>query len=147
MGFKVVDDETVEGLRGFVRMLNEEYENGSVIVVEGKRDARALASIGFTGQLNEFNHFKGVTNFVDCHSIPGKKIILLLDMDRKGKQLTSKLLKRLQFTGNNVNLSYKRSLARICNGRIRHVEDLRAYAHQLSGVPLNQRDPFLYNLT
>lgn len=144
MGLNLADDATVKGLRGFVKMLNEEYENGSVIVVEGKRDARALASIGFTGQLNEFNHFKGVTNFVDRHSMPRKKIILLLDMDRKGKQLTSKLLKLLQFNGTNVNMSYKRSLARICNGRIRHVEDLRAYAPQLSGVPLNRKDHFLY---
>lgn len=144
MGFNLVDDATVQGLRGFVRMLNEEYENGSVIVVEGKRDARALASIGFIGRLNEFNRFKGVTNFVDCHSMPRKKIILLLDMDRKGKQLTSKLLKLLQFNGTEVNLSYKRSLARICNGRIRHVEDLRAYAPHISGVPSNRKDPFLY---
>ena len=38
------DDETLERLRSFIGMLNEESERGSVVVVEGKRDAEALAA-------------------------------------------------------------------------------------------------------
>ena len=40
--YKVIDDNIVYRLRGFISMLNEESENGSVIVVEGKRDARVF---------------------------------------------------------------------------------------------------------
>ena len=51
MGYHSVNDTTVERLREFINMLNEESENGSVIVVEGKRDVQALYRAGFNGNL------------------------------------------------------------------------------------------------
>ncbi|MGB8937744.1 MAG: toprim domain-containing protein [Candidatus Nitrosopolaris sp.] len=143
MRYKVIDDTTVCRLRSFISMLNEESENGSVIVVEGKRDAKALMSVGFNGDLTIFSRFKGVADFVD-HCTIGKRIILLFDMDRTGKHLTSKLLKHLQFNGNNASLFYKSALARICNGKIRHVEDLVTYAPHLSGITGNRKDLYFY---
>src|SRR5438067_11499836 len=107
MGIRCIDHTTVDRLRGFIDMLNEEAECGSVIVVEGKRDVEALNRIGFNGNLTILNHFKGTTDFVDNHCQIRKKIILLLDMDRTGKHLTSKLVSQLQHKGNNVNLFYK----------------------------------------
>ena len=75
-----------------VALLNEESEKGSVIVVEGRRDAEALSRVGFTGNPAVFHHFKGIAHFVDNHDSIGKKIILLLDMDRTGRHLTSRLV-------------------------------------------------------
>jgi 5S rRNA maturation endonuclease (ribonuclease M5) len=144
MRYKVIDDNTVCRLRSFISMLNEESENGSIIVVEGKRDAKALTSVGFNGDLTIFSRFKGVTDFVDHHCTIRKKIILLFDMDRTGKHLTSKLLKHLQFNGSNASLFYKSALARICNGKIRHVEDLVTYAPHLSGITGNRKDLYFY---
>jgi 5S rRNA maturation endonuclease (ribonuclease M5) len=144
MRYKVIDDNTVCRLRSFISMLNEESENGSIIVVEGKRDAKALTSVGFNGDLTIFSRFKGVADFVDHHCTIGKKIILLFDMDRTGKHLTSKLLKHLQFNGSNASLFYKSALARICNGKIRHVEDLVTYAPHLSGITGNRKDLYFY---
>ena len=91
MGYRFIDNTTIDGLHEFIDMLNEEAEYGSVIVVEGKRDVEALNRIGFNGNLTILNHFKGITDFVDNHCQIRKKIILLLDMDRTGKHLTSKL--------------------------------------------------------
>ena len=144
MRYKVIDDNTVCRLRSFISMLNEESENGSIIVVEGKRDAKALTSVGFNGDLTIFSRFKGVADFVDHHCTIGKKIILLFDMDRTGKQLTSKLLKHLQFNGSNASLFYKSALARICNGKIRHVEDLVTYAPFVRNYWQSKRPVFLY---
>ena len=137
------DDQTVERLKSFIGMLNEESEKGSVIVVEGRRDAEALASVGFTGSLTVFHHFKGIADFVDCHN-DCQKIILLLDMDRTGKYLTSRLISQLQSRRHNVSLFYKRTLARITNGKVRHVEDLATYAPKLSGVTGSRRDLYFY---
>jgi 5S rRNA maturation endonuclease (ribonuclease M5) len=138
-----IDDQTVERLRSFVGMLNEESEKGSVIVVEGRRDAEALSRIGFTGSPAVFHHFKGVADFIDCHE-ESKKMILLLDMDRTGKYLTSKLVSQLQSRRHNVSLSYKRALAKITNGRVRHVEDLVVYAPRLSGITGSRKDLYFY---
>ena len=144
MGYQSnIDDQTVERLRSFVGMLNEESERGSVIVVEGRRDAEALSRIGSTGNLAVFHHFKGVADFVDSHE-ESKKVILLLDMDRTGKYLTSKLVSQLQSRRHNVNLFYKKTLAKITNGRVRHVEDLVIYAPHLSGITGGRKDLYFY---
>ena len=144
MGYPSTDDLTIERLRCFVDMLNEESENGSVVVVEGKRDAEALNKIGFTGNPTLFYHFKGIADFVDCHDRPGKKIILLLDADRTGKYLTRRLVCQLQSKRNNVILFYKRTLAKITNGRVRHIEDLAFYAPTMSGITGARRDLYFY---
>jgi 5S rRNA maturation endonuclease (ribonuclease M5) len=144
MGIRCIDHTTIDRLRGFIDMLNEEAENGSVIVVEGKRDVEALERVGFTGSITVFNHFKGITDFVDNHYKNSKKIILLLDMDRTGKHLTSKLLAQLQHTGTNVNLFYKRTLSKITNGRVKHVEELSIYAPHLAGIMGTRRDLYFY---
>ena len=144
MGYRFIDNTTIDGLHEFIDMLNEEAEYGSVIVVEGKRDVEALNRIGFKGNLTILNHFKGITDFVDNHCQIRKKIILLLDMDRTGKHLTSKLVSQLQHKGNNVNLFYKKALAKITNGKIRQVEELAPYAPNLSGVTGTRRDLYFY---
>ena len=38
--------------------------------------------VGFTGNITVLNRYKGINNFVDNYNHLGKKIILLLDMDR-----------------------------------------------------------------
>lgn len=143
MGYQANDEQVVEKLRHFVGMLNEESEKGSVIVVEGRRDAEALSRIGFTGSPAVFHNFKGVADFVDSHGYE-KKVILLLDMDRTGKHLTSRLLSHLQSRKNNVSLFYKHTLAKITNGKVRHVEDLSVYAQQMSGVTGVRKDLYFY---
>jgi 5S rRNA maturation endonuclease (ribonuclease M5) len=144
MGYRPMDEATIAQLRNFVDRLNTESKKGSVIVVEGKRDVEALTRIGCTGQVMTLNRFKGINNFVDSHCGIDKKIILLLDMDRTGKYLTSKLMKQLQSRGGNVCLFYKKSLARISNGKVRHVEDLISYAPVLSGITGARKDLFMY---
>ena len=142
--YKVDDYETVERLRSFICMLNEESDRGSVIVVEGRRDAEALSRIGFTGNLVVFHHFKGIADFADTHDSIDKKIILLLDMDRTGRYLTSRLVSQLQSSRHSINLSYKRTLARITNGKVRHVEDLVIYAPHMSGITGSRKDLYFY---
>lgn len=138
------DDKTVERLKGFVGMLNEESEKGSIIVVEGRRDAAALARIGFSGTPAVFHNFKGITDFLDSHGSGRKKMILLLDMDRTGKYLTSRLVSQLQSRRHSVNLFYKKELAKITNGRVRHVEDLVIYAPRVSGITGTRKDLYFY---
>ena len=144
MGYRYLDDAITTRLHEFISMLNEESENGSIIVVEGKRDVEALARAGFNGNLTIYNRFKGITDFVDSHSRIRAKIILLLDMDRTGKYLTSRIISQLQYRGGHVSLFYKKALARISNGKIRHVEDLSAYAPHLAGITGGRQDLYFY---
>lgn len=133
MIYRSSDDDVLAKLYEFILTLNHESENGSVVVVEGKRDVEALSRLGFSGKVTVYNRFKGIIDFVDSHSMTNNKIILMLDMDRTGKYLTSRLVSLFQQRGRNVNLSYKRKLCEITNGKVRHVEDLSAY-HNIIGT-------------
>jgi 5S rRNA maturation endonuclease (ribonuclease M5) len=127
MIYRNTDTAILERITDFILSLNRESENGSVIVVEGKRDSAALTKLGFTGQITVYNRFKGVLDFVDSQQLTDKKIILLLDMDRTGKYLTSRIVSLLQQRGTNVNLTYKKKLCEITNGKVRHIEDIGSY--------------------
>lgn len=112
----------------FVEFLNHESKTGSIVVVEGKRDLEALRSIGFNGDIVVFHNFRGISEFEHHLSIRNRKIILLLDMDRKGKILTSQILKHLNSSYQHDYLQTKRRLAQITRGRIKHIEDLKAFS-------------------
>jgi 5S rRNA maturation endonuclease (ribonuclease M5) len=113
----------IDGLRNFIASLNSKKE--SIVVVEGKRDSAALKKLGFSGNICEFHSFKGLANFAD--SIDSYKgLILLLDLDRKGRYLTSKIISQLEHRI-RIDLSFKRKLTMITKGKIRHIEDLSMY--------------------
>lgn len=127
-----IDQDEVQRLQRFVNMLNEESSNGAIVVVEGKRDVKALASIGFIGNVVMLNSYKGVNKLVERLE-QTSKVILMLDMDRKGKYLTRKILTLLQYKGKNADLFYKKTLAEITKGKVRHTEDLTIYNKYISG--------------
>ena len=112
----------------FIEFLNYESEIGSIVVVEGKRDLGALRSIGYNGDVVVFHNFRGISEFVHHLAIINRKIILLLDMDKKGKVLTSKILKHLNSSYQHDYLQTKRKLAQITKGRIKHIEDLKSFS-------------------
>ena len=128
-----IDQDEVQNLQKFVNMLNEESNNGAVVVVEGKRDVSALLSVGFNGNVVTLNNFKGVNGLVD-NLDKVSKVILMLDMDPKGKYLTHKILKLLQYKGKNVDMFYKRKLAEITKGKVRQIEEIMIYKKYISDV-------------
>lgn len=127
-----IDQDEVQKLQKLVKALNEESTNGAVVVVEGKRDVNALTSVGFNGNVITLNNFKGVNRLVESLE-KVSKVILMLDMDRKGKYLTRKILTLLQYKGKNVDLFYKKTLSEITRGKVRHTEDLIIYNRYISG--------------
>ncbi|MGH9878414.1 MAG: toprim domain-containing protein [Nitrososphaerales archaeon] len=128
-----IDQDEVQKVQKFVNMLNEESENGAIVVVEGKRDVDALVSIGFNGNVVTLNNFKGVNGLVDDLE-KVRKVILMLDMDRKGKYLTHKILTLLHYKGKNVDMFYKKMLAEITKGKVRHIEEIVIYKKYISDI-------------
>lgn len=128
-----IDQDEVQKLQKFVDMLNEESDNGAVVLVEGKRDVNALASVGYRGSVVTVNNFKGINNLVEDIE-RRRKVILMLDMDRTGKRLTHKILTMLQYRRKNVDLFYKKMLVEITRGKVRHIEEIMIYAKYISDV-------------
>jgi 5S rRNA maturation endonuclease (ribonuclease M5) len=117
-----VSEKEIQDLKKFVVSLNSKAN--STVIVEGKRDSEALKSIGVSGKILEFHRFRGLSKFVD--SVSDSNLIILLDGDRKGRYLTSKIVKQLE-RRTRIDLSFKRKLVSITKGKIRFIEDLSYY--------------------
>ena len=120
----LITEQEITELKEFVLQLNNNTTNIPVIV-EGKRDSKALRSLGYSGQLLEFHRFGGMTKFVDFVS-KYKRIIILFDNDKKGNQLTRKSIEMLQ-RRTKVDLYYKRKLRKITKSKIMFIEQLVCY--------------------
>jgi 5S rRNA maturation endonuclease (ribonuclease M5) len=114
-------------VREFIESLNNECKAGAIVIVEGRKDDIALREIGFKGEILVYNNFKGIINFVDHVSRKGRKVILLLDRDRKGRSLTSKILKKLDILCPHDSLYYKKKFVKITHGKIMCIENLSNY--------------------
>lgn len=111
-------------IQEFVESLNHECKAGAIVIVEGKKDEIALKQVGFLGEILVYNNFKGIINFVDYVTRKGRKVILLLDRDRKGRTLTSKILKKLDILCPHDGLYYKKKFVKITHGKIMCIENL-----------------------
>ena len=117
-------EEIALRVREFIESLNNECKAGAIVIVEGRKDEIALREIGLKGEILVYNNFKGIINFVDHVSRKGRKVILLLDRDRKGRSLTSKILKKLEILCPHDNLYYKKKFVKITHGKIMCIENL-----------------------
>jgi 5S rRNA maturation endonuclease (ribonuclease M5) len=117
-----IDHEVLESLDLFMKKLNDESENDSLLVVEGKNDARALISLGFKGDLFLLCN-KSLAKLRD-EADKYKKIILLLDLDRKGGALTRKSILILQGQKKKIDLFYRKKIQKVTKGRIKQIEHL-----------------------
>ena len=123
----LVTEQEIQEIKKFVFQLNSMKD--SVVVVEGKRDARALKKLGFSGQVIEFHKFGGIVNFADSVA-RYERLVILFDRDKKGRYLTGKTIQLLQ-RRTKIDLSFKRKLTAITNGKIRFVEQLVCYESYL----------------
>ena len=110
-------------IKKFMDSLNS--QTNCVVVVEGKRDAAALVKLGYSGKILEFHRFNGMINFADS-AANYRKLILLLDGDRKGKYLTKKIIDLLEHR-TKIDLLFKKKLVSITKGKIRFIEQLVCY--------------------
>ena len=116
-------ESEIAEIKKFINLLNS--QKNSAVVVEGKRDSAALIKLGYSGKILEFHKFNGMIKFADS-AAKYRKIILLLDGDRKGKYLTKKIIELLE-RRTKIDLLFKKKLVSITKGKIRFIEQLVCY--------------------
>ena len=120
-------ESEIAEIKKFVNLLNS--QKNSVVVVEGKRDSAALIKLGYSGKILEFHRFNGMIKFADS-AAKYRKLILLLDGDRKGRYLTKKIIGLLEHR-TKIDLLFKKKLVTITKGKIRFIEQLVCYESYL----------------
>ena len=116
-------ENEIAEIKKFMDSLNS--QKNCAVVVEGKRDSAALVKLGYSGKILEFHRFNGMVKFADS-AARYRKLILLLDGDRKGKYLTKKIIELLEHR-TKIDLLFKKKLVSITKGKIRFIEQLVCY--------------------
>ena len=123
-----------ERLESFNRIWESMKELNSPIVVEGKRDVRALRTLGYKGELIELNDGKSVLFTVE---ILARKLgrqgifIILMDWDRTGEKLAKKLQKYGESCDLAPNLKIRNAISSLCSKDIFCIEELPTFVNML----------------
>jgi 5S rRNA maturation endonuclease (ribonuclease M5) len=114
-------------------ILLEESSKGIPIVVEGKKDVKALRAFGLTGTLITVK--TGGKSFLDAvceiEKVGVPEVILFLDFDRRGKEGTKRLKQSLERVKIKPNTKLWRTLAATVGKEIQCIESLTAYLRTL----------------
>ena len=110
----------------------EENRNGSVILVEGKRDVHALKQLGFTGSIEQLNRGWSVDRFVvwivENFTPPP---IVLMDWDRTGGRLQRDIQRRMESLDVIISDELRRNLSKTIKPETLCVEDLASLTEHL----------------
>lgn len=126
-----IEDRRAERILEVVKALNE-VNKFVPIIVEGKRDRRALRSLGITGEVILLHGGKTIYEFCEDILKQHERVILLLDWDERGEALQKSLSSHLR--GHYEEFSILRNrLKSLCQSDIKEIEDLPVLLKRLMG--------------
>ena len=108
------------------KLRNELSSSNVVVVVEGVSDVKALQSLGITGRILPLSSLRRL------RIKPDTRLILLLDFDYEGREMTKKIHTRLVENKVSVDLFYYRRLSEARHLGINTIEELGRYLSKRS---------------
>lgn len=113
---------TIDNIIKVLEKLRVEVSAGDcVVVVEGVGDLEALEYFGISGRVCLLRDLRRIS------IKPTTKLILLLDFDEEGRDMTKRVYTRLSMNGVNVDLFYYRRLSEARYLGINTIEELGRY--------------------
>jgi 5S rRNA maturation endonuclease (ribonuclease M5) len=123
----------VEKIEEIITKLIEEVAKGKPIIVEGKKDAQALISLGVNGKILTLK--TGGKSFLEAvqqiEALGVDEVILFLDYDRRGKEGTKRLQQDLEHAKVKVNVRWWRELHGLVGREVQCIESLPSYIETL----------------
>ncbi|MEM2934367.1 MAG: DNA primase [Methanocellales archaeon] len=124
------DEERLKQIELLMKELKEASKKGAIILVEGRKDERALRDLGIQGEVIFASHYP-LLQLSDQVANDGAEIVLLTDWDRKGDLLAEKISTYLLALGRNANLRIRTKLGDLIKKDVRGVENLPSYIARL----------------
>ena len=125
--------ERQEKIEQVIAKLVEESHKGTPVVVEGRNDAQTLRVLGVEGPVVTVK--TGGKNFLDVvaeiEESDVRRVILLLDFDRRGKEGTRRLVLELERLRIVANLRFWRELHGLVGREIQCIENIPSYLETL----------------
>jgi len=124
----------MEKVQFLIEKLIADSAKDCLIIVEGQKDYRALRQLGIPGRIltakTSRKSFLDLTAEIEKHSSP--QLILLLDFDRRGKELTNRLVRQLETMRVKTNKAYWEELQMLIGRDVKDIEGIPAYITTLS---------------
>lgn len=123
------------------RLLAEQDGGRTVVVVEGERDRRAVRNLGWGGPVVVVHRGRPISATAQGLVASAAKVIVLTDWDTEGGHLARRLHDFLGTGEVQLDLEYRRRLARVLRGELTHVEGLFGWARRQAerlGEPLER---------
>jgi len=121
--------DRIERILQVVAKLVEESAKGKPVVVEGRKDADALALLGVGGRVLTLK--TGGKSFLDFAAqievLGAKEVVLLLDFDRRGVEGTRRLQQDLERQKIKANMHCWLELRSLVSRDVHCIEGLPAY--------------------
>lgn len=127
----VTDIERAERLRKIIEALHE-INQIIPVIVEGKKDASALRRLGLIGEIIILHNGKSLYDF--CTDIEDRfhKVIILVDWDKKGKDINKTLSENLKGHWEEFS-SFRELLKLLCQKEISVIEGIPKLLDRLEG--------------
>ncbi|MEM3695134.1 MAG: toprim domain-containing protein [Candidatus Bathyarchaeia archaeon] len=130
--------EKEEKILQILEQINEEAAKGKPIIVEGKRDVEALKKLAVEGKIITAKAGKTLLELVaELEETGAKEVILLLDFDRRGKELMKNLKQHLEKARIKLNVTFWLALFNLIGREVKDVEGLAAYMETLKSKIYN----------
>jgi Small primase-like proteins (Toprim domain) len=119
-------------LSRIVEELSSCVEQGMPILIEGKKDEKALMELGINGNIIKVSG-SGLKLFeiAEIAAKSSSKVIILTDFDKKGDILAKKLSEDIQSLGSHPDLNIRRNIIKITRRYIKDIESLPKHMKQL----------------
>lgn len=124
------DEERLEQIELLIKELREASKQGAIILVEGRKDERALRDLGIEGRVI-FASRLPLLQLSDQVANDGAEIIVLTDWDRKGDLLAERVSRYLLALGHVSNLRIRIKLSSLIKKDVREIESLPSYIARL----------------
>lgn len=115
--------------------------NGSVVLVEGRRDREALEALGVRGEVIMTSQ-KQLLTLCEELARAGSDVIVLSDWDERGEEVAGLLQTYLEADGLRPDLAIRDSLKRLVRKEIKDVENLHRYVGRLREMCSAKPQPY-----
>ncbi len=126
------DAQRAERLREVLAGLIEINE-GIPVIVEGKKDAQALRTLGFEGAIITLHRGQNLYDFSEEIIESYGKAVLLLDWDQKGDQMTKALETSLEGHFEEFR-GFREVIRMLCQKDIKDIESIPTLLRRLEGL-------------
>jgi len=126
-------DEVLTALEDIIADLGEAAAKGA-IVVEGRRDAHALAELHVGGTVEVLNRGAPLLALCDALAAVHERVTILTDWDAKGDELARQLEGGLRRASVHVDMALRDALRHLTRGSIYSVEELPSFHRRVSAA-------------